>query len=123
MKKSYEFHGLQPVLPVGDVPSTIAYYVEKLGFDIDFAVGKPPTYVRVSRDDIRLRFVQTSDKTEIAPCGYMYIHLGLDLDNLCNEYRSRGVKMVMEPVSQPWGLREFQIEDCNGYRWRFACEG
>ena len=123
MKKNYEFHGLQPVLPVRDVPATLAYYQDQLGFDVDFVVGEPPTYVRVCRDDIRLRFVQVGDRAEIIPCGFMYIHLGLDVDSLCNDYRSRGVKVVMEPVSQPWGLREFQIEDYNGYQWRFACEG
>ena len=28
----------------------------------------------------------------------------------------------MEPKNQPWGLREFEVRDCNGYVLTFAAE-
>lgn len=30
--------------------------------------------------------------------------------------------MTLEPTVQPWGLREFEIEDPDGHRFRFAVD-
>jgi len=44
------------------------------------------------------------------------------LDRLLEVYRDRGVKIVREPKDQPWGLRQFIIEDCDGYLISFSAD-
>ncbi|MDQ3815272.1 MAG: VOC family protein [Armatimonadota bacterium] len=133
-EKDYGMHELQPVLPVKDVLVTVAYYCDVLGFQVDFADA---TYARVRQNKVCLRFAEAKvensgwlnlpENGEPAPTGYMYIHLGHedgseDMDGLFNEYRAKGVKIITEPTIQPYGLRQFDIEDCNGYRFCFSVD-
>ncbi len=39
-------------------------------------------------------------------------------DAVLADYRERGVKIVEEIASHPYGMREFSIEDNNGHRFR-----
>ncbi len=123
---NYHFHDLQSVIPVEDVEATTAYYRDKLGFNIDFIVGKPGFHARVSKDKVMLQFATHRPDAKDLIDG-TYIHLGHvdgrgDLDGLYAEYVEKGVKITMEPTVQFWGLREFEIEDCNGRKFRFAVD-
>jgi catechol 2,3-dioxygenase-like lactoylglutathione lyase family enzyme len=93
----YELRGMQPVLAVPDVLETVAYYRDQLGFHVDFVAGDPPIHARVCADP------NASSRT---------VHA----------YRDRGVTVVRAPEDRPWGLRQFTIEDCNGYRLSFSAE-
>jgi hypothetical protein len=41
-------------------------------------------------------------------------------DALVAEFRSRGVKIVRDVCDQDYGCRDFDVEDCNGYRLCFG---
>ncbi len=41
-------------------------------------------------------------------------------DEVLAIYRERGVKIVEEIASHPYGMREFSIEDNNGHRFRIG---
>ena len=43
-----------------------------------------------------------------------------DVDSLYAEYKSKGVKIVRGVCDQPYGCRDFDVEDCNGYRLCFG---
>jgi predicted enzyme related to lactoylglutathione lyase len=43
-----------------------------------------------------------------------------DADALLAEYKSKGVKIVRDICNQPYGCRDFDVEDCNGYRLCFG---
>jgi catechol 2,3-dioxygenase-like lactoylglutathione lyase family enzyme len=123
---AHDLHGVQAVLLVSDVAATVAYYRDTLGFHVDFEHGSPPIHARVSSGDrdgpiaARIRFEHSPAPT--TPSCYLYVHVGQRLDDLFAEYRTRGVKIVSEPIDRPWGLRQFEIRDCNGYLLTFAAE-
>ncbi|MEM7383358.1 MAG: VOC family protein, partial [Verrucomicrobiota bacterium] len=48
------FTQVQPVLPSQDVPASIDFYVEKLGFTLAFKDADQPTYAGVRRDGVEL---------------------------------------------------------------------
>jgi uncharacterized glyoxalase superfamily protein PhnB len=122
----YELHGVEAVLLVSDVVATLAYYRDTLGFDVDFEVGSPPIHARVSSGNreapsaARIRFERS--EMPVKPSCHLYVHVGQRLDDLFTVYRGRGVEIVSEPKDRPWGLRQFEIQDCNGYRLTFAAE-
>jgi catechol 2,3-dioxygenase-like lactoylglutathione lyase family enzyme len=123
----HQLYGLQPVLPARDVAETVAYYRDTLGFQVDFLWGDPPTHARVMAGDratggpVRIQFTGgLARRPERSSAGWLMIHVGADLDELCDEYRARGVTILSEPAARPWGLRVFEIEDCNGHVIRFA---
>ena len=119
------FYGLQPILAVPDVKATVEYYRDKLGFTLDFLYGDPPTHGAVSRGEwttecVRIQLTQASDSTANGSSGALSIFMGPDIDELCERYRANGVPIEREPATQPWGMREFAIRDCNGYLLRFG---
>jgi hypothetical protein len=62
------FLGTVPILFVRDVTKAMAFYVDRLGFEIDFLHGNPPFYGSVSRDRscLHLRFVHEPNFAELA---------------------------------------------------------
>ncbi len=42
------------------------------------------------------------------------------MDRLYSEMVGRGAKVVYGPAQQEYGMKEFYVEDCNGYRLAFA---
>ena len=43
-----------------------------------------------------------------------------DVDRLYSELVGRGAKVIYGPVKQEYGMKEFYVEDCNGYRLAFG---
>lgn len=116
------------MLFVPDVRATLAFYKDVLGFNIDFDAGSPPVHARVSSGDpsspatARIRFeLGSAPLVEPRSC-YLYVYVGRALDDLFTSYKSRGVTIVGDPGDRPWGLRQFDIQDCNGYQLSFVAE-
>jgi len=124
----YELHGMQPVLLVSDINSTVTYYRDVLGFHADFIAGDPPAHARVVADPtyssptVHIRYETLAHGPTLTPSAYLCLHVGLGLDALCELYRGRGVRIVEEPEDKPWGLRQFTVEDCNGYMLCFCAK-
>ncbi|MCB8945031.1 MAG: GNAT family N-acetyltransferase [Ardenticatenaceae bacterium] len=122
------FFNVQPVLLVHDVRETADFYQQKLGFGLDFLYGDPPVHGSVSRGQwsgalVNIQLSQVPPEREIVPSAYLYIHVGTNIDELCAEYRAKGVTIADEPMTYPWGMREFAVRDLNGHLLRFATPG
>jgi catechol 2,3-dioxygenase-like lactoylglutathione lyase family enzyme len=124
----HQLHGAQVVLMVEDVKKTVDFYCEVLGFHLDFDWGSPPTHARVSSGDpehasaVRIRFEKAEPTSLVQKTCYLYMHIGVGMDELFQEFRSRGVEIVEEPTDRPWG-RQFGIRDINGYVLSFLTSG
>lgn len=97
---------IAPYFLVDDVVATANYYRDR---DRDHAESG-------SRDGCRApqpRRVPSRDAWD----AYVWIE---DADDLYTEFRSRGVKITREICDQPYGCRDFDIDDCNGYRLCFG---
>lgn len=124
--QQHQLHGLQPVLPVADVAAAAAWLQEMLGFEIEFLHGTPAQHgrVRIVGDwgapvYIHLSLAAT---LPVQPCGEQRIHVGAGLDALCAHCRAAGGDIVLAPVDQPWGLREFVLCMPDGHRLRLCAE-
>lgn len=87
--------------------------------------GDPPTYGAVTWSDwsaegmtLQLRAAPDSS-TEQKEVG-LFLFVGPEIDALYEKYRGRGVSIIQTPTTQPWGLREFTVKDCNGYLLRLG---
>ena len=125
--RKHQFHGVQPVLPVGDVAASAKYFCDVLGFELDFLEGDPPVHGRIKKGDgswgqpVYIHLTQDAPDN-VRPSGELRIYVGQDLDGLFDAYRGLGVSVVFAPVSQPWGLREFAVHELNGHTLRFCAE-
>jgi reactive intermediate/imine deaminase len=123
----HQLHGVQPVLPVADVTASAHFYRDVLGFDIDFLSGDPPGHGRVKKGDFSYGapiYIHLSKALPeaVRPSVELRIHVGRDVDGLFDVYRTRGAMVVLAPISQPWGLREFAVRDLDGHVLRFCAE-
>jgi predicted enzyme related to lactoylglutathione lyase len=103
-----------PELPFNDVAAAIAYYQEVLGFRINYAQHDLGV---MERDEVTILLIQRTERhTGIGSVGF-YIE---DADKLYAELQAKGAHLQGEPVSWPWGLRNFQVLDPEGNRLTFS---
>ena len=96
-----------PVLHVPDVMGAAAFYRDVLGFAWDFG---DDTYAVVWRDNSAVHFV----RDETSPSGIHLFQWVKDVDAYYKEIVGRGANVTKEPTNQPYGIREFGLNDVNG---------
>ncbi len=122
----HQIHGVQPVLPVPDVPAAADWFGRVLGFEIDFLHGEPVFYGRVKLGDRSWGdpvYIHLSQSREpIRPCGETRLHVGHDIDGLHAHALAHGATVLMPPTDQPWGLREITLQAPGGHRLVLGAE-
>ena len=108
-----------PILACTNVEETIAFYVHRLGFEREWVWGDPPEDGGVRRGDVQLYFMRNAPLA--AGCRGREVMLFVeDVDALHAEHVRRGAPIAEPLRDEPWGLREYSIEDPHGHRLRFA---
>ena len=105
------------VLPVGDVTASIQFYTSTLGFSLDFTEGDPVTFAAVSFGDNAQLFLQRGTRGG-SPCGLYFVVD--DADAMFDVCRAAGAKVVAELGDRPYELRDFSIQDPDGYILTFG---
>ncbi len=101
-----------------DLPATLAYYRDNLGFECLGTWDDPPVYAIVARDEHRIHF-RLADPPTPNPDKYADELLDAYLfvenaDALYAEYAARGVEFTRALGDTPWRSREFVVKDCDG---------
>lgn len=119
--RAIPFFNVRPILPVQNVPESMAFYRDRLGFSIDYVGGEPPDFAIMSRGEWSTeRVIIHLRRSEVPAAVHVYIMLGPYIDRLHDEYRAAGVTITLPPTWQPWGMREFGIEDNSGHQITFG---
>jgi len=107
-----------PILDVRDLEEALRYYVERLGFRIEFRYQKDPNnYAGVCRDGVSLHMQwQHEDSFKAGTAGRLRVRIVVDdPDALFEEYRRTGVLGEGVQVRDTeWGTREFGFRDLDG---------
>ena len=107
-----------PVFFTMDIPATVAYYKDKLGFECLGTWQDPPVYAIVARDQHVIHF-RCAEPPTANPGKYQaelldaYLFVD-DADALYAEYKTRDVEFTRAPANMPWHSREFVVKDCDG---------
>jgi catechol 2,3-dioxygenase-like lactoylglutathione lyase family enzyme len=114
---------ISPFFIVKDLQASIAYYTDRLGFQLDFeGPADDPYYAKVSRDGIGIML--KAILPDVLPCpnhtrhewarwdAYIYT---LDPDALFDEFSQRGVSFVKQLSFIDEGLWGFELTDADGY--------
>jgi uncharacterized glyoxalase superfamily protein PhnB len=109
---------IAPQFLTTDIPATLAYYTDKLGFECLGTWQDPPVYAIVARDQHAIHFrcakppTPNSDKyADELLDAYIFVK---DADALYAEYAARGVEFTRGLANMPWHSREFVVKDCEG---------
>ena len=117
-----------PYFIVDDVVASANWYRDKLGFQYERLWGNPPAFCMVKRRGIIIMLSQfrpaiapnpnrLRDPHNEASDAYIWTE---DADALNAEFKAKGVTIARDLCDQEYGMRDFDIEDCNGYRLCFG---
>ena len=129
-----EIQHLAPLLQVFDMPTSLKFYCEGLGFEIALTDRKPaPNFdwvmLRLSGLDLMLNTAYEADERPPAPdrvrisahedtCIYFACP---DVDGAYQHLKARGIKS-REPKIAPYGMKQLYLTDPDGYllcfQWR-----
>jgi catechol 2,3-dioxygenase-like lactoylglutathione lyase family enzyme len=105
---------VMPNMPMSDLHAGVVYYRDVLGFTVNY---EQQDLGVMDRDDVRMLLVARTKKfTGIGSC-YVYVR---DVDALHAELRGKGANVLDEPLSMPWGLRQFHLLDSDGNEITFG---
>ncbi len=107
------------VLAVADVPKTVAYYKDVLGFPDGWMWGEPPTFGGVGWEDVNIMFCQQPDLASKIEGHQLSIFVS-GVDELYERHRRKKATIIHEIGDKPWGLREYTVSDNNGYHLRIG---
>ena len=124
---SRNLYAITPFFIARDLQASIAYYVERFGFQLDFqGPADDVYYAKVSRDGVGVMLKTIAP--DVLPCpnhtrhpwarwdAYVYT---LDPDALYAEFRERGATITRELSFIDDGLWGFEVQDADGYIMAF----
>ena len=117
---------ISPTLAVWNMKETIRFYRDSLGFKIGLAFpdASNPEYVDLSKDGMGLMFLPAKNlgisREEKLGIGVnLYLQIDGDIDEYYDELKKKGVKIVVDIKDEPYGIRDFTVEDIDGYKLTF----
>jgi len=113
MEDAFGFGPVTPVIPAEDVTASLAFYVEKLGFEEVFRDGAPTNYAGI-RCGLATIHLFTCTEPNIAEWTALRIGAG-DIDALYTRCEAAAIVHPNGKLSlQPWGSRDFTVLDPSG---------
>ena len=123
------FHKLTPNLVVANVERSVAFYADTLGFERGMTVpdASPFVFASVTSGPIEVFFNDVAAAVKEYPAfggrpigATATLFIEVDGVDALHERLKSTVKIVMPLVTQFYGMREFAIEDPDGYVITFA---
>jgi len=117
-ERATQLTGIAPQFLVDDLDRAIAYYCDKLGFELDFQYES--FYAAVSRDGfaIHLKCAPKSamEREHRKQNEHLDAYIGVQgIQGLFRELTTRGARVVKPLEERPWGCTDFYVEDPDGY--------
>lgn len=138
-----QFKKMTPIFSVKNINETVNFYQNILEFELHVVVN-PDTksidnsllnleleeysYAMLSKDSVYVMFLEKNDfnktiptlhKSEIKASILFYIEVD-QIDTLYKRLEASSVTIVKELTTSWYGMREFFIQDCNGYILAFS---
>jgi catechol 2,3-dioxygenase-like lactoylglutathione lyase family enzyme len=112
---SVEFGGVTPIFRVASLDASLAYYLDVLGFSLQWRNGSVAS-VRRGRASLML-----SEGDQGHPGTWVWLAVS-DADALHEELRGRGAVIRHPPTNYPWGSRELHVTDPDGHVLRLGSD-
>ena len=117
---------ISPTLAVRNMKQTIQFYRDSLGFKIGMAFpdADNPEYADLSKDGMVLMFIPAQNvgigsKQKLGTGVNLYMQIDGDINEYYRELKNKGVKIAVDIKDEPYGIRDFTVEDIDGYKLTF----
>lgn len=117
-----QFSSIAPFFIVSSVPQTLAFYVERLGFQVMYRQPPGAPFFAIVRRDSVMIFLKHGENVPPVPNCLRhpsmkwdaYISV-LDPDSLAIDFARRGLSFHTPLAQTSEGLRGFEVRDPDGY--------
>ena len=117
---------ISPTLAVRDMRATLDFYTRALGFTVGmtFPTLDNPEYADISKDGMVLMFIPTKNlgigsREKLGTGVNLYLQIDGDIDVYYYQLKKRGVEIVVDIRDEPYGIRDFTVQDPDGYQLTF----
>jgi lactoylglutathione lyase len=121
-EKTLRLTSTSPSLTVNDVHKSLAWYRDVLGFTpgerwehegklLGVEMNAGAASFMIGQDDWK----KGRDRVKGAGVRF-YCSTDQDIDRLASRIKANGGTLAQEPKDQPWGTRDFSIDDPDGYK-------
>src|ERR1700730_11842069 len=107
---------------VNDIEKSLAWYRDVLGFTVSERWEDKGTLLGVEMTAGDVTFMLGQDdwkkgRDRVKGEGVrVYCSTDQNLDRLAQRIKANGGTLTQEPLDQPWGMRDFSLEDPDGYK-------
>jgi uncharacterized glyoxalase superfamily protein PhnB len=114
---------LAPQLRTTDMVSTINFYAQVLGFEVEFNYEDFYAGIRIGEHMIHVKRVDEPDPSipYVEQGGHLHLYFEIDgVAALADELKSKGVNLVEDVHETAWQTREFVVQDDQGHTLYFG---
>jgi GNAT superfamily N-acetyltransferase len=113
------FSHVEPIFPVRDIPETIKYWQEVLGFPNKWTWGDPPGNGGVSWQKAFVQFLRNPALAAASKGNAIWIRLH-HVEELYTFHQSNRAEIVAPLEVHPYGMAQYSVREINGYYVHFA---
>jgi uncharacterized glyoxalase superfamily protein PhnB len=109
-----------PVLAYPDVNQAAAWLCDVFGFSVRLRIGSHRVQLNVGEGAVIVREMRPSEVNAMLGTGHSVTVRVEDADSHCRRAKEHGARITQEPVTHPYGERQYNAEDFSGYSWTFS---
>jgi uncharacterized glyoxalase superfamily protein PhnB len=120
--ESLRLRSVAPSLVASDIQRSLAWYRDVLGFTLEDEWREGTELRGVTLKAGATTFMITQDdwakgRDRVKGVGFrLYCITAQDIDRLAAAIEARGGTLASQPITQPWGMRDFSVVDPDGFR-------
>ncbi len=109
-----------PVLAYPDVNEAAAWLCEAFGFSVRLRIGDHRVQLNVGDGAVIVREMRPNEVNAVLGVGCSVTVRVEDADAHCNWARAHGARITQDPVTHPYGERQYNAVDLGEHSWTFS---
>jgi len=108
------------VLAYPDVNQAAAWLCDAFGFRVRLRIGDHRVQLNVGDGAVIVREMRPNEVNTLLGVGHSVTIRVEDVDAHCNRAKEHGARITQEPVTYPYGERQYNADDLAGHSWTFS---
>ena len=109
-----------PVLAYPDVNRAAAWLCDAFGFSVRLRNGNHRIQLNAGTGAVVVRELRPNELNAVLGVGHSVMIRVEDADAHCTRAKDHGARITQEPVTHPYGERQYNANDFAGYSWTFS---
>jgi uncharacterized glyoxalase superfamily protein PhnB len=109
-----------PVIAYPDVNEAAAWLCDAFGFSVRLRIGSHRVQLNVGDGAVIVREMRPNEVNTSLGMGHSVMIRVEDADTHCKRAEDHGARITQEPVTYPYGERQYNAVDFAGRSWTFS---